>query len=725
MHSRDLSPELVSLIQHVELSSAGWRQSALQQIIIACLWLSTRPLTTEEVRKELVDSFSVPVLPIRVRSELNNLSTVGSVVPTDDDSWKLSEAGRSRCDSQLAEAEAVSKGAFERFEVVLEQSCPTLPPRETWEKFNAEFLSPLVKAIGARTYELLTGAGAGSRWMSVLGEFAREFPGVLRDDLKRAASYFLDPRDAKVRDYVLRYLNAHFYLEALRMSESVLEKIIGHDKPTFLIFLDSNFIFSMLKLHENPANEAAESLKILLADPPSSIAATMYVTPTTVEEIKRVLTAAQGTLLHLRLHENLAKAALGAELSGMAIRFIEENFRARKALDAKTYFAPYLSNLIGCLRQQGVEVFNERMESWKTSQAVLDDVRSELEYEKEHHPSNPKSYKRLEHDMVLWHFVKDKRPAIVESPVQATHWVVTIDYRFLDFDNRKREDKAVSVPVCLYPTNLIQMLQFWVPRSEDLDRALLGSMRLPFLFKAFDEHAERVTLKILSVLGRFEDAPDFPSDTVKAVMVNKGLRERIADETNPEQDLQLVQDAIAEENARILGELLDLKERIPQMEKELSTAREETSAHDNLLRQKDNVLRAKEAEIGSLRAEKDSLESRVTALETAEVAHKAYTMFFWQWFALPLLALGGFTWLGGYLLARFALVEHWLGSVTLSCFSLMLWAFLAGGRISCSPQLKTTRLARFVLTFRRALSMIILGIVGSVLGGLLIAQVLK
>ena len=91
-------------------------------------------------------------------------------------------------------------------------------------------------------------------------------------------------------------------------------------------------------------------------------------------------------------------------------------------------------------------------------------------------------YNAALHDSILWHFVHDRRPAVFESPLEASLWVVTNDYRLINFDKKRRRAENSAAGVCIHPAELVQMLRLWEPRSTDMEQALMSGLRLPFMF---------------------------------------------------------------------------------------------------------------------------------------------------------------------------------------------------------------------------------------------------
>ena len=291
----------------------------------------------------------------------------------------------------------------------------------------------------------------------------------------------------------------------------------------------------------------------------------MYVFPLTVDEFKRVIFAKQESLKGLRLTPNLAEAAEKGLLDGVALRFVHASRDSGSSIDAEQFFGPYLTNFTPILRAKGVEIYNEKIDRYLTRQDVVDNIVER--FEAEHRPpwDRDRRYKALEHDIVLRQFILDKRPTHTESPLDANYWVVTLDFSLLRFDLKKTRDASQAVPVCLHPTALVHMLQFFEPRTTQFEETMVGSMGLPFLFQDFDAASERVTIRILAILSRFQNVGDLSSDTVVEIYMSDALRMRMASEEDPDEQIAAVQEALLEHDAKLRE-----RERL-EAEQELST----------------------------------------------------------------------------------------------------------------------------------------------------------
>ncbi len=243
--------------------------------------------------------------------------------------------------------------------------------------------------------------------------------------------------------------------------------------------------------------------------------------------IRRTLTANRDDLASLSMPTNVITAArLSQRFSGIKLRYFDNLQENNQHIDPADYFGPYLSNPVGVLRGKGVELFNKNTDDYHSRQDVINGINHIWDLELEQRKTDTR-YRAILHDMVLWHFVQDRRSAYTESLSDAKSWVLTIDYRLLRFD-RYYHNPNVGKPVCIHPSLLVQMLSFWLPRNDNFETAVLDSLRIPFIFRSFDSESEKVTLRILQALTRFE-LGDISPDTLTQVLVddtvNTGFRE--------------------------------------------------------------------------------------------------------------------------------------------------------------------------------------------------------
>ena len=649
---------------------------------------------------ELRSMFSINLDPQEVKSRTDALCSSGMLVCLPSGELRIAEHAL----REFENGRKVSKEAEEivkrKFVAILHEDCRALDSEATWGHFSDLCLLPLVREMGARTYEMLSATKVELDGTTSFPKFLERYPEDIRSALQRAIVRFLDPKDVDIRSYVLLHLNAHFLLEASSLTEDTLHRLgrLAELKPTFIVFIDTNFLFSILGLHDNPANYSATALLDLIPRLPGTVSVKLYVCAPTLDETRRVIDAHRESLRGLRFPPNVSGAIGIGQLSGIAMRFVEECRRSRRSLSADEYFRPYLTSLLRIVREKGVELYNDDLDKLKSEQGVIDDVLQRRDYEQERYGSRAKTYEELMHDVVLWHCAARKRTARVESPVDAKYWVATIDFRLLGFDAFKLKERPEDVPVCVHPAVLMQMLQFWVPRTPQFEEAIVASLRYPFLLYGFDPAAERATIRILESLARFENVGDLSQDTIARVLMDQALRGRLAKENDVEKRVEIVQSVIAEESASARIErdearsaLEEAKRRAEELEAEAAKGARVVTELKEVVDKGQLAAEGLKRELAEEQEARRSLERRLSEVEDArrqelvarEVRQDRIRLG-WRWGMCGILAAGAGGLGGAWLLSRgtraTGLGQREFWSVAVAWWTLLVigWAWWVG-----------------------------------------------
>jgi hypothetical protein len=606
---KPLPAELVTLLQYVELNNAGWWDRAAERLVLWVLWVSER-LTTGELEATLSREFGLNAANFNVERHLAKLEAEGTLIAAGDGVYKLSEASRLDFERRLKEDEEITDTARRTFVRLILKACPTVDPNDAWDYLLRDVLGPLVKQLGARTFDFITGAKVNQFPDVRFANYLKHFNPDDQEAARAAVVDFLNPNDSAVRSFVLKHLSAYFVLESASLDSETLAAItrITAKKPTFKVLLDTNFVFSFLGLHDNPANEASAVLIVLTEQLKQIVDITLYVLPRTLAEARASLISNQTALSGLVLTRNLARAASRVKLSGLATKYVETARQTGRAQTAEQYFEPYINNLLGLLREQGVELLNQDTSDLAVAQPVVNDILAQVDFEKKTRGERAKNYERVEHDVILWHVVQGRRFAWVESPLAAVWWVATLDYRFMGFDAFKAR-RQQQLPICLHPVALVEMLQFWMPRSPQLEEALLSNLRLPLLFYDFDPVVEKATISILRTLSRFEGSERLSEETISNILVNEELRRRMILETDEEEQVRIVRDAIVEEDEKVRSEVVAARKNVEQLESQV-LANEET-----IVTLENKMAKSDERATDRFRRLSDKLESATARLE--------------------------------------------------------------------------------------------------------------
>ena len=605
----NIDANILNLVQHVELNKIGWWDSVIQRLILATLWMDGKvdSMSVDDLVKALKSHFDLD-LGARINSDIDQISSTGNILKLSDGKIRLSEVCLKTINSDVHEAEEIIDRAKRAFiDTLTCDEITSVEKEKIWVDFNDSFLRPFIKNIGANIYELLNVRSANLD-QSLLDTFLDHYRPEQRDYLFNSAQLFLTSTDQNVRSYILRSLNTYFCVESCGLDQTTirtLQNSISQAKNVTL-FIDTNFLFSILELHENPSNAAALGLIELIKNLSKELNIKLLVTNPTLDEARAVLRGTIDSLNGSRITPNMAEVA-GRYVSGLSRKFFYEVNRSNTPLTPKQFFQPYIDNLVLILRTKGVEVFNEDIAELNTRQDVVDDLITQTEYEEKKWGDRAKAYKPLEHDIVLWHLIKDRRRIGVDSPLDAEYWIVTIDFRFLGFDDYKKTNNIIIVPICIHPTTLIQLLQFWIPRSQLLEDTLYSSLWLPFVFRDLDPQSENITIEIVKTLGRFENIGDLPKETIIGILVNEALRQRIKNETNVEKQIELVREALIEQNQKAQAQIDEEKNKNKGYEQILQEKDEDI----NKLR---DDLQSTQTELAQEREERKSLSSELASI---------------------------------------------------------------------------------------------------------------
>jgi hypothetical protein len=671
--------------------------------------------------EELINSrLPSPLGRAQIEDLLARLVKSGRIVQDTDGVIRLSENTTQEITARERDLASLILRVQRKFTSI----CASAPSEAqiSWAQFETHFIQPLVAELGARTYQLLSakpnGLPQSQTFLRVLDLVSEAYRGALADILQR----LFDPKDPDIRAYILRNLNAALLVQAVALSQQTLDGL--NQRTTrqlkLRIIVDTNFLFSLIGLHENPADDVVKALKHLITELKDRLSITLYVLPITIDEAKRTLIAYEDRLRPIRVTPTIAAAARNHPegFSGISLKFFDEAGKAKRSLTSKQYFQPYQENLLAVLRSKGVELYNQPTEHLSMDQAVINDVLSQVEYDRRiRGDAYRKSYEKWLHDVVLWHFTRRSRPPRIESPMDASFWVATIDFGFLGYDRFKCRVRDDSIPVCIHPTVLLQLLQFWIPRSDVLDAALTASIQ-PLVPHVFDHDAELLTFRILGAISRYSDIQDLSLETTEAVLFDSALRARVSGTSSVDEQIVVVHDAL-------VAHLSSLQRRASQLEDEkagLARQVEERELHLSRLRVEAKVIedaaRAEASDLRrSLQAEQDSNRALATRLGQLEsqlrVRQAAQTLAAVS--VLSGLALGALAFLLAPWVAEVLILPPSLSRITVYVITLGLELIVIDLVSSKLPVLSKFWPVRFVNKARKTL--------WSIVGGLLLGLV--
>ena len=573
MVTRQLSPEIVSLIHHVSLNESGWWKKATSQVILGVLWKRTTPITRDVFQADLLNELGHNISEEAFAAQLQSLTAQGAIVEAPNETIRLAEATRRTLHTANQSTIAERDECLVSFTSSCKKHVEGLDPEKVWDSFR-KGLATTVRLSGANLYHLL-GDGNLERDKDWLTAFFKDFDIAHCEGLRKVVADFFAPGNQACRNQVLRMMSAQFFAEASQLNDATIRTLEGDKKKRVIrVVLDTNFVFSVLDLHDNPSDGSALSLIALAGQAKRYLDIKFYVLPSTIDEAQHVLADQLRAVERIRTTGAMARAALTQTLSGIARRYFSAA-AASNGLSPAEYFKPYVEDLRTILIDKGIAVLEAHPAIYNQRQDVVDDVLSEHEWEGQNIPEHRrKSYETLLHDVVLWHAVSDRRSSYVDSPFEVEYWAVSIDWRLIGFDRKKRESGVNKLPVVLHPNSLVQLVQFWVPRSAEMDASLIDSLSLPLYFQSFDIEDERATIKVLEAISRYENQADISEATITKILANQVLRARLRESTAANDVVfELVRDEILAEHRVTIEKLGAAESSIEALNSDLAVER--------------------------------------------------------------------------------------------------------------------------------------------------------
>lgn len=461
------------------------------------------------------------------------------------------------------------------------------------------FMARVFRRHGAQTLLLLVpdlpflGGGEGSL-NSFFNESTKE-AGISQEDAelaRRAVELFFNSQsDAKTR-YLSQLLDGTFTFYALTVDQATADFLRGQLRRLD-IFLDTNFIFAVIGLHEDYFAEISAEVLDLIQQ--QQLPFRLYYHERTLREIEQAIFAIGTRLQSQRWSQALSAAAFtfGSEtgaLSGVELNYHRLN--ATQAVDPDVFLSKY-EHIEQLLSERGFRIYRETREPDYSVTEKGHLIAEYADFAKEARPDRPKRYEAIDHDAVVLMRIERLREA-PKSILEAGAILLTNDYLLHRFA-WKHLRRGGEIGLTVLPRELLQVLRPFVRPTDDSDRRFVETFAIPE-FRGLQPDLAETTTKVLSYLASYKD---LKQETALRILSDTVLRNQIR--TTPQGSPQLgelIEAAVVTDNSALVDEREEL--RI-----ELASLRSEVDAGNQ----------AQQAELAKRAAEIASLEARIAAQE--------------------------------------------------------------------------------------------------------------
>jgi hypothetical protein len=423
--------------------------------------------------------------------------------------------------------------------------------------------------------------------------------------------FFVETTPARSR-YIAQLLDGTFSFFAICVDEVTSAYLKTAIQPVS-IFLDTNFVFGLLKLHDNPLNEVSEELVEAIRE--HQFPFKLYYHERTLREFQNAIYNIRERLLSYAWTQELSRAAIRTRsLSTIELRYHEAN--AHNPVDARAFLTKY-QHVEELLKEKGFTVYREPQKG----PAQIDQLEKEqtlliakynrflvnrLGFDR------AKAYRTIEHDMIVWQTVKYLRQR-GSSVLDIGALFLTADQNLYAFDWNEMRPEDGTGHVIL-PNQLLQLLRPFLVVTADFDKKFAATFAIP----EFRTLASGYTSAAAKVLGYLTTLADVTEETASRILANEVLLGKLRDVAVDAPEFKKAIDSeVIRDNEKLLRENEKLLESVTDTERRRAGTAAELDQKNRLLDQHERLLREHEALV---RAQRDELQQREQQLKLEKAA---------------------------------------------------------------------------------------------------------
>lgn len=332
------------------------------------------------------------------------------------------------------------------------------------------------------------------------GDFMQEAYTALKDKelcsiFKQTVEKFPDYASADDIDFLNELAQKTLAFTSLGFDPRIVDSSIDKTLIDWVLYLDTNVLYSLLDLHSHPENSACKALIQLIKDNKHHINIALRYSELTKKELN-----AKGDefkLLNDTLSDSSIRALLKSNhLDDFSRQYYENLLNNRKATLHPSKVIEIAPNIlikdsIDISRNQkrveklGEDYLNTRIQDYRRFIDEKNSIREQFNIEKKaNFRQIDKSDKQIVHDIILREVILDQRASILKQGKIASinsvkYFGVTIDSLLLDYDKHQIKDYSDhnSFPVFFRPSFLLNKLIRVLPiKTGDYKKAFIKAL---------------------------------------------------------------------------------------------------------------------------------------------------------------------------------------------------------------------------------------------------------
>ena len=554
--SRSFTPAFEHLCGFVALTHLQKGEETLKQLLLQTMVLLPGEVfrSADDLRSSMDALFGLQMPTGRIDAAVSQLLEDGHLHRPDGITLVVTLQTRSVVQTRIDNAVALQQRVRDTWVTHVSNAYPKLDPDQSWKALQG-YLSRVFRQHVVQTVALLDVSTAntpvhGESLLSILNQVVDStFPDGQRAEGRAAVQAFLSTVgiDEGASRYVVELADGAFCYYSLVAPPEIAAQLRDNLKELTLL-LDTNFLFGILKLHDNSLVAASD--EVIEVTNAERLPFKLRYLEVTDREMRRTIDNIVSALRGRHWPQAISRAAArSGSLSGLEQRYHERN--AQTPIDVETFFKPY-QHIDVLLKDRGILIHRGSKENRQLERATL--LFDYQEFLETRHREKP--YAALEHDVALLDTagtLRSKDP----SSLSASALCVTCDYLFYayDWESARRQGHLACT---VLPNQFLQLLRPFISPSPDFDRSFAATFAVPE-FRTVDNRASLAASRMLALLATYQD---FPEETAVRMLANDVLLDRLRDTHSDAEFQAYVESGIAAENQALLEEKSTLAEQL-------------------------------------------------------------------------------------------------------------------------------------------------------------------
>jgi hypothetical protein len=634
-------PDVNRLCHYVALSKMGATHYVMEQLVAACVATSPQSMTSPlELRDMLKEYYHINFPIARVDDAITKLMDQGLLEITVGKSYRIKDEAIADILRRIEAWQYLNRSVKSEWRIKVEKLVGKLDDSEfndMWG-FLEKVLEDAFVRHGVQTLSLIAPDQIIDKHILGFERLLKSQKDILKkygEELLRAcvSAFFSDDSEAR-NQYLSWNLSSTFSYYALSY-DGETSKYLGSTFEHLDIFLDTNFIFGILGLHENPWNCICRELIHLVKE--HRIPITFYYHEETYHELRNWIEE-QSELFKLKPF-SMALSRAAANISTLPLlfrKYHEEN--AVRPLDPSAFLERF-NNLQELLAKEGFIIFREPKEYEERLITSGEREGSYYEFLQTRRLWKPREYSAIKHDMrVISAVSRRTRPS--DSPLGVGAYLLTVDRHLNAFVRDVLTKKHVR-PATIFPGQLLQLIYPLLDITEGYETCLSYAFSIP-MFRSINIDKGRAQQLILNQLRAFEEIGE---EQATACLTNELLIANVSKATDEESVIRAIDEAFALQNKSLREEGLKLREEIDLKAKDVQKYRDDVDRLSMLVsKQSDDIKNLGDRLKGSYQ-DIDSIKKENANLKEDNIRRKRKRTIFIKIIPnLGILAMIGYLW---------------------------------------------------------------------------------